>query len=160
MSPRHSSFIQNKGDPIFRLSEYQELPPHLFLALPTNNSHQLQLEIKPAPCACPACWLAGSPRDKHEEVEEWCCSFDLENGRRRCFTQEFERVGPPHWCPSALNASYCTSQSSTAEQDRGKEVFWRKNLTCPWRSLSCPCFVQLFWRSWSGIQNVRYHSIN
>ena len=47
MSPRHSSFIENKRGPIFRLSEYQELPLHLFLALATTNSHQLQLEIKP-----------------------------------------------------------------------------------------------------------------
>ena len=32
---------ETKGGPIFRLSEYQELPSHLFLALATNNSHQL-----------------------------------------------------------------------------------------------------------------------
>ena len=33
-----------------------------------------------------------------------------------------------------------------------KEGFGRKNLTRPWRSLSCWCFARLFWhRLWSGI---------
>ena len=28
-------------------------------------------------------------------------------------------------------------------QERGQEVFWRKNLTGPWRSLSCEGFLTL-----------------
>ena len=120
MSPWHSSFIQNKRGPIFRLSEYRELP----LPIPGPGS------LLPAP----TCLYKKLNLDLLISWEQMVMDKRKGGGRVMLHLLIHTILFKEGFTHIALPGLF---------QERGQEVFWRKNLTGPWRSLSCEGFLTL-----------------
>lgn len=130
MSPWHSSFIQNKRGPIFRLSEYRELP----LPIPGPGS------LLPAP----TCLYKKLNLDLLISWEQMVMDKRKRGGRVMLHLLIHTILFKEGFTHIALPGLF---------QERGKKCFGGKT----WPAPGAPCLARVFWRSLrSGIQdNIR-----